>query len=61
MTERHIIEGEEHVTGQREIVRRLFEQGHAIDMAQALLAEFEATLRNHIAHRERILAARSPH
>jgi hypothetical protein len=59
MIERHIAEGEEHVAKQRDILRRLYAQGHPTVMAETLLAEFESTLRDHVAHRDRILAERS--
>lgn len=47
MARRHVREGEAHVAGQRAIVARLGAHGLPTGDAEALLAEFESTLRDH--------------
>jgi hypothetical protein len=56
MADRHVAQGEGHVTRQRELVRRLHDQGHPTDAAENLLAEFEAVLLEHVRHRDQIAA-----
>jgi hypothetical protein len=57
MTQRHVAAGERHVAHQREIVARLQTLGTDTGIAEQLLVEFEATLRDHRAHRDRLEAA----
>ena len=54
--ERHIAEGEDHVTRQRQIVLELANDGGDLRTAQALLAQLEMMPAQHIADRERIRA-----
>lgn len=54
--ERHIAEGEDHVTRQRQIVLELANDGGDLRTAQALLTQFEMMPAQHIADRERIPA-----
>jgi hypothetical protein len=56
MAERHVAEGETHVARQREIVTGLANEGRDLRSAQALLAQFEAMLANHILDRDRVRA-----
>jgi hypothetical protein len=55
MVDDHITEGERHVTRQRELVKWLSSRGYPTEIAEQLLAEFEATLLEHRAHRDRLL------
>lgn len=55
MVEDHIAQGERHVTRQEELITWLRERGHQTEMAEQLLAEFEATLLQHRAHRDLML------
>ena len=57
MTRRHVAAGERHVALQREIIARLQRLGSDAALAEQLLEEFEATLRDHRAHRDRLEAA----
>ena len=52
MVNDHINQGMRHVARQEELVAWLRERGHPTDMAEQLLAEFEATLLQHREHRE---------
>lgn len=52
MVDDHIAQGERHVTRQLEIVEWLRSRGHPTEMAEQLLAEFQATLMQHRAHRD---------
>ena len=54
MAARHVREGEEHVTRQREIVDQLPASGEVADMARMLLAEYEETLDLHRLHLARL-------
>jgi len=56
MATRHVAEGEWHVAHQKTILAELRDHGHPTETAEELLAEFEATLRGHRAHRERLEA-----
>jgi hypothetical protein len=55
MVDDHIAQGERHVTRQHEIIAWLKSRGHPTDAAENLLLEFEATLRQHRAHRDMML------
>jgi hypothetical protein len=57
MTRRHVADGERHIALQREIIVRLQGLGGDTGIAEQLLEEFEATLRDHRAHRDRLEAA----
>lgn len=57
MVDDHIAQGERHLTRQEELIAWLRNRGHPTDMAEQLLAEFEATLVQHRAHREVMLRA----
>jgi hypothetical protein len=57
MTQRHVADGERHIALQREIIARLQGLGGDTGIAEQLLEEFEATLRDHRAHRDRLEAA----
>ena len=54
LAERHVAEGTEHVTRQRELVARLERDGHDVFESKRLLILFEELLDLHIADRERI-------
>lgn len=61
MANRHIREGEAHVSRQREIIAQLQRDGHATATAESLLSEFETTLDEHKEHKaliEREIAQR---
>jgi hypothetical protein len=58
MVDDHIAQGEQHVIRQHELIAWLKERGHPTDIAEQLLAEFEATLHQHRAHRELMLKGR---
>ena len=58
MVDDHIAQGEHHVTRQGELVAWVKERGHPTDIAEELLAEFKATLLQHRAHRELMIAER---
>ena len=55
MADDHIALGERHVIRQRELLAFLKSHGHPIDVAEDLLAEFEATLVQHRLHRAQML------
>ena len=57
MVERHVLEGRRHVHRQNEILARLEELGADSNMAAQLLIQFEVTLAEHEAHRDRIRIA----
>ena len=59
MVDDHIAQGERHVTRQEELLAFLRSKGHPTEMAEELLAEFEATLLQHRAHRDLMLLERS--
>ena len=52
MVDDHIVQGEHHVTRQEELIAWLKERGHPTEAAEQLLADFQATLRQHRAHRQ---------
>jgi TorA maturation chaperone TorD len=54
--EMHVAEGEDHVARQQDIVADLANDGHDLKSAQALLAQLERMLANHVADRDRIRA-----
>ena len=54
LAERHVAEGERHVTRQREIVAELGGDGRDLESAQKLLAIFEELLMQHIFDRDRL-------
>lgn len=56
MVLRHVAQGERHVALQRRIVAHLREIGGDLRLAEQLLAEFEAALGEHRAHRDRLLS-----
>lgn len=56
MVLRHVAEGERHVALQRRIVAHLREIGGDLALAEQLLTEFEASLDQHRAHRDRLQA-----
>ena len=56
MVRRHVREGEMHVKRQGEIVAELKEQGAPVDMAVALLNQFQNLLRQHKEHLARLEA-----
>ena len=56
MVERHVREGERHVSRQREIVRELFDHNHPTQLAEQLLVAFEQTLLDHRAHLARLIS-----
>jgi hypothetical protein len=55
MVSRHVRQGENHVTRQREIVAELDAGGHKTELANTLLDEFEHTLAEHKAHLARLI------
>ena len=58
MVDDHIAQGERHVHRQRELVAWLKSRGHPTDMAEDLLAQFEASLLQHREHRAKMLRER---
>ena len=54
LAERHVAQGRGHVVRQKQIIIDLRNGGHDTTMAETLLAEFEQTLRMHIADRDRL-------
>lgn len=54
--ERHVAQGERHIARQREIIAELEEDGHDLEVAESLLAQFESTQLSHIADRDRLRA-----
>lgn len=60
MADDHIALGERHVIRQRELLAFLKSHGHPIDVAEDLLAEFEATLVQHRLHRAQMLTELEP-
>ena len=57
MVDGHIAQGERHVARQKEIVAWLASCGYPTDLAEQLLVDFQFTLLQHCAHRERITHA----
>lgn len=58
LAEEHVVQGEGHITRQREIVGEMERDGH-VDAAQAareLLVTFEMTQRSHLGDRDRLRA-----
>jgi len=55
MVDDHIAQGERHVIRQKELIAWLRSRGHPTDVAEDLLVEFQSTLIQHRAHRERML------
>jgi negative regulator of genetic competence, sporulation and motility len=55
MVDRHIAQGERHVTQQEELVARLRSHGLPTDEAENLLEEFRALLLQHREHRRVML------
>ena len=55
MVDDHIAQGEKHVTRQKELIAWLKGRGHSTDLAEQLLAAFQQTLRQHRAHRNKIM------
>lgn len=55
MVDDHIALGKRHVRRQKELIAFLQSQGHPTAMAEELLEEFQATLDQHLAHRELML------
>jgi hypothetical protein len=53
---RHVLEGETHLRRQVEIVAELRRDGHPTEIAEALLGEFEQTLKDHKTHLSRLEA-----
>jgi hypothetical protein len=54
LAERHVSEGEIHVSHKRELVARMEHDGHETGMARALLRRFEELRAIHIADRDRL-------
>ena len=52
MADRHIARAEQHVARQEELVSWLRSRGHSTRVAEQLLADFQATLQQHRAHRD---------
>ena len=55
LAERHILQGEAHLTAQRALIARLDRNGHDARPARDLLDLFEDLQRVHIADRDRLL------
>jgi hypothetical protein len=58
MVDDHIAQGVRHVARQEELVAWLKERGHPTEVAEDLLVDFEATLLQHRAHRDRLMHER---
>ena len=56
MAERHVRQGEHHVTRQREIVAKLRKHRHSTDLAEKLLMNLQDLLEMHRQHLARIKA-----
>ena len=56
LAERHVREGEQHVSKQRALVGELKRDGHDTATAIRLLKEFEEVQAMHVADRDRLLA-----
>jgi hypothetical protein len=54
LAERHVSEGEIHVTRQRELVAKMERGGHETGLARALLLKFGELLAIHKADRDRL-------
>ena len=54
--EEYIVEGEHHISRQRRVIADLERDGHDTVLASELLETLEATLANHVALRERLVA-----
>lgn len=54
MAERHVREGERHVSSQREIIVHLRAHHHSTELAERLLVNLEDLLQMHRQHLERI-------
>lgn len=52
--ERHVAEGEEHLSRQRAVIDRLGFDGHDTAKAEALFRQFQQIQAMHIAHRDRL-------
>ncbi len=52
--ERHVAEGERHIARQRQIVVELESDGHDLEAARDLLAQFETMQAMHVADRDRL-------
>lgn len=52
---RHVAQGEQHVSRQRELIAELERNGHNTAQATQLLVQFEELLAMHIADRDRIV------
>lgn len=50
MAERHVRDGERHVTSQREVLARLRKHGHSTELAERLLRNLEELLAMHRKH-----------
>jgi uncharacterized DUF497 family protein len=55
MVDRHIVQGERHVTQQEKLVQRLRKHGLPTASAESLLDDFRAMLVQHREHREIML------
>jgi hypothetical protein len=55
MVDDHIAQGERHVSRQEELLAWLRSREYPTEMAEELLAEFQATLIHHREHREQML------
>jgi hypothetical protein len=56
MVDRHIADGERHILLQEELISRLKSRGLPTDVAEDLLEEFWATLRQHRGHRSMMVS-----
>ena len=54
--ERHVAQGAEHIRRQRILIEELSRDGHAIQQAEQLLAQFEDLQALRVAHRDRLTA-----
>jgi len=52
MADEHIAQGERHIQLQRALIERLKGRGLPLEQAEALLIQFEQTLRQHREHRD---------
>ena len=55
--DRHVSQAEQHVVSQERIISNLLLHGAPVETAEALLVEFQETLRIHREHRDAIAAA----
>jgi hypothetical protein len=54
MVDRHVAEGERHISGQRALIRRLHHAGRDTTLAESVLDTLEQSQQLHVEHRDRL-------